>query len=145
MTKLQELINSYPTFRVAVMRTPTDKEVFVQEYRCADLAAVKETVQRHLNVGDLDALHFFEVHELRKDGQVAVLVDSGLPWPRVPTSQRNGVITPKPKVQDTLDKDVADAIEQLIADNRDKKPEPAKPASSPDYYRPLKTYTLKVA
>ena len=155
-TKPEDILKDMPTYRVASMVKATDPDIRIHTVRVPDLQELDEFMRRILNVGDTKLLYFYEVHELG-GGQVKIIKEASIPWPRISTKIQQGVIVPKvsnsctvpaPKVPDKaiaeLDRILADAREQRTSTTLPALPPPAQ-SKTEEYVRPFKNYTLKVA
>lgn len=141
----EQILATYPTFTVAIMVKPTDAQLRVQRVRCKDLHDLYDFVRRITNVGSINDLYFFEVHQNLEDGKIAVLLESSIPWPKVKVEKSNTLMVPSlPKSTD-----IAEKVRVLIANARDNLPEDIVPdppkTKDEDYLRPLINYKLQVA
>lgn len=91
-----DILKGYPIFKVCTQVKPTDN-VLYRDIRCPDMKELLIFLERLLNPVKMKDLAFFEVHQVNKDGTVAVLVgDANRSLPKdVPHETLGGIITPK--------------------------------------------------
>lgn len=149
VVKVNDVMKDYPLFKVACMKTPLDKTLTVHNVRCADVKQLYEFLPRLFEVGDIDTLYFLEIIMHASNGDTAFVRTSSIPWPKVTTDIKQGIVAPKPikdNVAKEVDRIIKEQRKQAAAPVAPAVPPPPPTASYPDKpCRKVIPYTIKVA
>ena len=89
----REILKSYPLFKVATQKKPGD-EIIIREVRCKDRGELEGFMRRLSNVATISELNVYEVHEVKKDGTISVLIGDNRAW-HGRVRKMDGVMVPK--------------------------------------------------
>jgi hypothetical protein len=97
-----EILKTYPLYKVCTQVTEHD-DIVIRQVRCPDTAELMEFLKRLLKPTTIGQLAFFEVHQIKADGTIdVVLGDINKPFPKVRHQVIGGIISPKiPQVEGT--------------------------------------------